>query len=376
MATRKRAHRARPPLLVKHWARRIRALKAEPLPGAVALTLTRFQLPSARDARAELQLVHSGRDASLRILTNVVGQHRFPPAMRHVPVKQRRQTKIDDRVMAGYHPAFLARTPFPKQLSRALRRAKTIDPKRRLEKDESEITTVFPPDERYTFSDTSFPWCTCGLVETSAGSGSGAMIGPRHLLTASHVINWGPNNTAGWLRFTPLYFDGSAPFGQAYGVTIYSWIKADSDHDGKISESENAFDYVVVTLDSRMGDITGWMGSRGYDDSWDGGDYWGHIGYPGDLASGQRPAFIGYQHFDDVDSESTGGRDAYAIKHKIDVFPGQSGGPYFGWWDNEPWPRVVATQSGQNLGGAGGPNTGGGGNPLPELVSYARTQDP
>jgi len=125
-----------------------------------------------------------------------------------------------------------------------------------------------------------------------------------------------------------------------------------------------------------MGDTTGWMGSHGYDDDWNGGDYWAHVGYPGDMASGQRPAFIGYQHFDSTNDESTGGRDSYQIVHKIDVFPGQSGGPYFGWWSGEPWPRVVSIQSGQNLGGPGGANTCGGGNPLSELISYARSTDP
>jgi V8-like Glu-specific endopeptidase len=376
--SRKGSSRRRPPhpLLVEQWAKRIRALDARPLAEPVALTLSRIQLATARGGKFELQLVHTGQDARVRVVTNVIGEHRFPAPMRHVRMATKRRTRIDNELLSGFHPEFLARSAFPKKLTRTLRRAKFIDPKRRVGKGEVEITTVFAPDDRYTFSDTSFPWCTCGLVETGAGSGSGVMIGPRHLLTASHVVNWGPNNSAGWLRFTPLYFDGSAPFGSAYGETIYSWVKADSDHDGSMSETESAFDYVAITLDSRLGDITGWMGSRGYDDDWDGGDYWGHVGYPADVGGARRPVFIGYQHFDDEDEQSTGGRDSYEIKHKVDVFPGQSGGPFFGWWDGEPWPRVVSVQSGQNLGGAGGPNTCGGGNPLPELVNYARTQDP
>lgn len=365
-----------PPLLVKQWSSRIRALEARPLIESVALTISRVRLATSRHAKSELQLLHTGQNAQLRLLTNVVGEHRFPPAMRHRRVGATRRMRIDRELLSGFHPEFLARSALPKRLSRTLRRAKAIDAKRRVARGHVEITNIFAPDERYTFSDTSFPWCTCGLVQTSAGSGSGAMIGPRHLLTASHVINWGPNNSAGWLQFTPLYFDGSEPFGSAYGQTVYSWLKADADHDGSMTNTESGFDYVVVTLDSRLGEITGWMGSRAYDDDWDGGDYWGHIGYPGDLASGQRPAFIGYQHFDGEDEQSTGGRDSYEINHKIDVFPGQSGGPYFGWWDSEPWPRVVSVQSGQNLGGPGGPNTCGGGDPLPELINYARTQDP
>jgi len=151
---------------------------------------------------------------------------------------------------------------------------------------------------------------------------------------------------------------------------IYSWNKADGS-DG-LDTNEEAFDYVVCVLDHAMGNTTGWMGSRGYNTAWDNGDYWGHIGYPADLGSASRPVFIGYQSFFGEDTGSEAGRSAYRIKHKIDVIPGQSGGPYFGWWDSEPWPRVVGIQSGQNASF----NVCGGGSPLSELINYARTQMP
>ena len=37
--------------------------------------------------------------------------------------------------------------------------------------------------------------------------------------------------------------------------------------------------------------------------------------------------------------------DAQEILHRADVFPGQSGGPMFGWWSGDVGPRVVAVQS-------------------------------
>ena len=58
--------------------------------------------------------------------------------------------------------------------------------------------------------------------------------------------------------------------------------------------------------------------------------------------------------------------------HRNDYWPGQSGGPAFGWWDGEPWPRVVGIYSAVNGGGPGGPNANGGGNPLPDLINHAR----
>lgn len=232
---------------------------------------------------------------------------------------------------------------------------------------------MFVPDGRTVFADTSFPWSTCGRVAKAGGWASGVMVGPRHLLTASHVVNWQPNNTAGWMTFTPMQFDTSTPFGSANVSQIYWWKQADNS-DG-IDEEECAFDYVVCELDRRLGDLTGWVGSRVYSTSWDGTASWGHVGYPQDISGGLRPTYI----TGPIDSEFTrslSGRSSFGLKHRIDAVGGQSGGPYLGWWDGEDWPRVVATQSAENWDGPGGPNTAGGGGPLPELISYAITQAP
>jgi hypothetical protein len=43
---------------------------------------------------------------------------------------------------------------------------------------------------------------------------------------------------------------------------------------------------VVCVLDGALGNVTGSMGSRGYNTAWDNGDYWGHIGYPSDPSGG------------------------------------------------------------------------------------------
>ena len=46
-------------------------------------------------------------------------------------------------------------------------------------------------DGRQTYNDTSYPWgCVCKITNPSGGTGSGALIGPRHILTASHVLDW------------------------------------------------------------------------------------------------------------------------------------------------------------------------------------------
>jgi V8-like Glu-specific endopeptidase len=225
-------------------------------------------------------------------------------------------------------------------------------------------TTIFGADNRRIFRDTAYPWSTIGKVETNRGSGSGVMIGPRHLLTVSHVIDWtAPAGfAADWVRFTPSSYDGTAPFGEAYGSHIYWYVKEDGD--GFISAAEGKHDYVVVVLDRRLGDTTGWMGARGYNDDWDDLAAWSHMGYPGDLNSGQRPCWQGGFKVDGTDAA------AQAILHKADVFPGQSGGPVFGFWDGDVGPRVIAVQSWQNSSN----NGASGSMDMRDLVAKARTE--
>jgi V8-like Glu-specific endopeptidase len=363
--------KASKPLLVKEWSKQLKSQKAKRATKSFDVVLASLDVPpelarSVRVRRGKRRIELVGR-------VSAIGSRFFPPAVKAVNLARVRSVEFEEP--SGMRPSHLDFRAIPQQLPRELRqpnRVRRFDLRSR--KDMGLPSNIFAPDDRYTFSDTAFPWSTCGRVDTAAGWGSGVMIGPRHLMTASHVVNWGPSNTAGWLRFTPLLFDKSEPFGHAFATMIYSWNKADGS-DG-INADECAFDFVVCVLDSRMGELTGWMGSRGFSTSWEGGNYWGHIGYPGDLAGGVRPAFVGYQALDSDFKRTIGGRDSYGIKHRIDVIPGQSGGPYFGWWAGEPWPRVVSTQSAVQWGGPTGPNTCGGGNPLPEVINYARTVAP
>src|SRR4029453_13963130 len=114
------------------------------------------------------------------------------------------------------------------------------------------------------------------------------------------------------------------------------------DGDGFITGDEGNFDYVVVVIDRRLGESTGWMGARGYDDDWDNLDAWSHMGYPADLNSGQRPTWQGGFRVDGTDAA------AQSLLHPADVFPGAPGGAVFGFWDGDVGPRAIAVQSWQN----------------------------
>jgi V8-like Glu-specific endopeptidase len=234
-----------------------------------------------------------------------------------------------------------------------------------LQPGEFQATTIFPPDQRYLFDDTSFPWCTTGRVDVSGGWGSGVLVGPRHLLCASHMMTWNPNNTVNQVTFTPSYFDSNAPFGNAGIIHWYAYRKVVGP---TLSVADTEEDYVCLVLDQRLGDLCGWMGTQGYDSSWDGLTDWDHIGYPGDLGGGSRPSFQGSIS---IDSVIGGSSDEY-LAQKADVWPGQSGGPFFDWFGSNPWPSVVGIQSAQNS----STNSAGGGNYIPNMVSQALADFP
>jgi V8-like Glu-specific endopeptidase len=228
----------------------------------------------------------------------------------------------------------------------------------------NQATTVFPPDNRMIFRDTSYPWSTFGRVDSPLGQGSGVMVGPRHLLTVSHVIQWNGDGSAGWVRFRPAYFAPSAPFGDAWAIRTYFKKKVVGP---TVDWIEGMYDYVCCVLDRNIGNWTGWLGAKGYTDSWDGGSYWSHVGYPGDLTGGNKPTFQNGISLDGVWWEL----DSHeAMSHRADVWPGQSGGPFFGWWSGKPY--AVATQSSQTS----DQNNASGGQDMVDLILKARADYP
>jgi len=329
--------------------------------------LTHAQLVRRLKPRPALKQADAHLHFEVPDLAHAPGVRVFPPPVAGTVVKQPSRRVAEARALEesgldGYLPDHLPLNPLKPQMDKELRRPAFFNPSATLKKGQHLATTIFPPDQRYVFSDTSFPWCTTGRVDTGGGWGSGALVGPRHLLCASHMMTWNPDNTVNQVTFTPSYFDGNAPFGNSGIIHWYAYRKVVGP---TVTDDDIEEDYVVLVLEQRLGDLCGWMGTRGYDDGWDGLTVWSHIGYPGDLTGGARPTFQGSIPIDST-SGSSSDEDLW---HRADIWPGQSGGPFFAWFGSEPWPRACGVQSAQNP----FTNSAGGGYYVSNLVNQARS---
>ena len=313
--------------------------------------------------QAEQKSIRTERDeqGNLLITKNFNLQRLTPPSIRFEALSEKNIGDLLQPEVEGFIPEHLPIQFAPQILEQIHGEIKD---------GEDRPVNVFPPDTRYVFNDTSFPWCTTGRVETPAGVCTGTMVGKNLMLTASHCIDW-QDDSVGWIKFTPSYYNGSAPFGVAWGTRVLYWNRA----QGGLSDFETAFDYVIVVLDRNIGDLTGYTGYRKYSSSWNNGNYWQVIGYPASLTGTQRPTFSGGGSIWNTASFSTSGREGLVMGTFIDITPGNSGGPVWGWWGDEPWPRVVGVVSAESSNpgfSTSGDNEAGGGEALSALISYGR----
>jgi V8-like Glu-specific endopeptidase len=184
---------------------------------------------------------------------------------------------------------------------------------------------------------TSWPFTTIGRVFAGTNpdlvtwdwSGSGTLVGPNLLLTASHIVPWAATNGTWWMSFVANYADGSgiasSNVQSVYGVPRYP--------DG--SGTDDGHDVAICSLYSRLGDSVGWMGSQ----SWQDTDTYKNlsnsmfsIGYPGAYKNAEEPEWAYYPNLHDTDDDGDG-----AISLETDRFTssGWSGGPIYGPVDNK-----------------------------------------
>jgi V8-like Glu-specific endopeptidase len=356
------------PRAVRAVERRPELHAEEQLPRNARIELARFWT----EAETNVSCKRSSSDLAEQLVSvSAVAQSSFQPPP-DIATERLTARSIKDLDLAaigtdGHRPKHL-----PVHFKPAgLRKGKSLEPRERTRRGGA----IFPPEDRYIYQDAAFPWCTVGLIETEDGWGSGTMIGRRLVLTASHFVVW-KKESAGWMKFTPAASGGTTPpFGHGWAERVIYW-KANGR---RMNDNETAFDYAVLVLDQGLGELTGYAGYRTFDEEWVDKRYWQNLGYPEDIGGGTKPSFSNSGSVSSVAEFTSQQQTAFLLGNFIDYQPGQSGGPYWGWWGDEPWPRVIGTAStlpDTPSPDTSGDNEGGGGPALSSLIGYARSHYP
>jgi len=318
-------------------------------------SLDKGKVPSVS---TRLQQVASGRDwTTWRLDVEVEGQPKpaVKPAVRAELrcVKRTELSRIKDKdslSLKPFQPEFLgkkfipSRSRMPRANRILTRQGKSINP-----------LYIFDPDDRYIYRDENYPWRCAGQV-VSKGISTGVLVGPRHVLTASHSLDW----VNPWATFYANQW-GKINQGVAHTWCVWYYEKIG---DGLSENIES--DYVVCVLDTPLGSWLGWMGSRTYNDDWDSEPYWAHVGYASDIHDAHYPTYQDGV----VLEEEDGGSMKVMSSTTADLTAAHSGGPVFGWWDGGPY--VVGVVSGE----ARNKNWMSGGTAMVKLIKSAHAETP
>jgi V8-like Glu-specific endopeptidase len=110
-------------------------------------------------------------------------------------------------------------------------------------------------------------YITCSWSDGSRTSGSGVVVGVNDVLTAMHVVydamrgGWATQITISPAADTKPYL--VQPLGEFnnWGRVSSRTNNWDQDGDGLLTDAESQWDLAVIGLRSRIGDVTGWVGT-------------------------------------------------------------------------------------------------------------------
>ena len=164
-----------------------------------------------------------------------------------------------------------------------------------------------------TSNSSSYPYDTIVYItDTIDGvewQGSGVLIAPNEVLTASHVVYDSTYGPASNITVTPAYNSGSAPYGSAVAENIhYNDIV---DANGELTIQQTQLDYAVIHLSTSFTNL----GIMGLEANFAGGQA-NVSGYPGNL-NGQL----------ETTQETVTPETKYTVLDGTSIGPGSSGGP-------------------------------------------------
>ena len=345
-----------PPLSREEYERLEPQLPTEPEPAQERVLATAFisgpdaEDPSAIRTRTErVENADGTSGLQVELVTDLPEEATRPPVL--AVRRERPSGELPDEI-EGHTPPWVGTQPVPERVEPPPR------PSVRRGDEELDPLTIFPPDSRTVYSAANHPWGLVCQIFTDGYWGSGVLIGPRHVLTASHLINWGGFGYA-FVRVHPF---AGIDRGRSFATTAWAYTQV-----GEASWTTVDEDYAILVLGKRLGDQLGYLGARTYDSSWDGEPYWHTMGYAGDIAGGQRPVFQSYFRLDEDDFDYGSARAM--TSEDGDFMKRQSGSPVFAYWNGKGW-RVVGVVSAE--GENGGPNYIAGGSLLVDLIKVAR----
>lgn len=169
----------------------------------------------------------------------------------------------------------------------------------------------------YVANTSTYPYSAVVRVFTTFSdgtqiSGSGAVVGPNDVLTATHVVTK-PGKTTVKVEIVPGQNGTKEPFGRFTAEYIQPFA-IDADGDGKLSYEDSKGDFAVLGFSQRISKLTGYFG---YMSTYSG--YANVTGYPGVYGGN---LMTNDYNFVDYNSD-------YGILDtaSLDINPGNSGGP-------------------------------------------------
>jgi V8-like Glu-specific endopeptidase len=225
---------------------------------------------------------------------------------------------------------------------------------------------IWGDEDRRTYNDLTYPWgCVCRITNAAGKVGSGSIIGPRHILTASHVIDWSTDRP----EKIEVHLTGNVAAATVFDTVVYAFTQIQGDPTYTTLDE----DYAVMVVNERLGDRFGWLGAKVYNSDWDDDNIWETMGYPTDIAGGTFPIFEMDKNLDEDEFDYGSGR---AMTTSADMMKGQSGSPMFSMWpDGIAYAVAVMSSYGQVF-ASGNENWCSGGSDLNRIIRIARDENP